>query len=366
MRESAQSAASDSGATSPRPFWLRGLDAAIFVTCALAVALLLEQFVDSRHVRLVFVAPVIASAARDGWLAAGLATLLSVLAIGYGVEDNAWPPVVDPTGAGPYALFVLIAACATFAITRRRQQPAPASASSSDTDTKDDSFRLALLSSLAHDFKAPLGAILGSISSLRHYGGLYDEDTRNEMLATAQNEVERLNRYIGNLLDITRLDTAALQKRMELIDIPDVVGAALKRAEPVARHHSVTTVVPPDLPMVPLDFMLAEQALYNLIENAASHAPAQTEILITVEQGAGTVKIAVEDQGPGIKPESLQQIFAPFYRIPCETSRAGIGLGLPVARGFIEAMGGTLTADNRPAGGARFLIQLPLQQSAKT
>jgi len=228
-------------------------------------------------------------------------------------------------------------------------------------ETED--FRNAMLSSLTHDFKTPLASILGTISSLRHYGSMYDAGTRDEMLGTAQEESERLNRYLGNLLDITRLDTGTLSPKSEIIDISDIVGAVLKRFNNSAEAARIETAVTPDLPMVPLDFMLTEQALFNILDNALKYAPTG-KVVIRAYASNGTCAIAIEDSGPGIPPEHLVRIFDRFYRVKsADRQRAGTGLGLAVSKGFTEAMGGKLVASNRPRGGAVFTMIFPIAKA---
>jgi two-component system sensor histidine kinase KdpD len=228
-------------------------------------------------------------------------------------------------------------------------------------ETED--FRNAMLSSLTHDFKTPLASILGTISSLRHYGAMYDAKMQDEMLGTAQEESERLNRYLGNLLDITRLDTGTLKPKSEIIDISDVVGAVLKRFQTWPDAVRIETALAPDLPMVPLDFMLTDQALFNILDNALKYAPTGRVVLRAYTEGAFCV-IAVEDSGPGIPREHLARIFDRFYRVKsADRQRAGTGLGLAVSKGFTEAMGGTLMAANRAKGGAVFTMKFPIAKA---
>lgn len=226
-------------------------------------------------------------------------------------------------------------------------------------ETED--FRNALLSSLTHDFKTPLASILGTISSLRHYGVMYDDITRDEMLGTAQEESERLNLYLGNLLDITRLDTGVLKPKREMIDVSDLVGAVLKRFDGMTSSQRIQTAISSDLPMVSLDFMLAEQALFNVLDNAVKYTPPLGRIVIRAFLRGATVAISVEDSGPGIPAEHLSRIFDRFYRVKSiDRHRAGTGLGLAVSKGFVEAMGGTLIAGNRSSGGAVFTMSVPV------
>jgi len=224
--------------------------------------------------------------------------------------------------------------------------------------------RSALLTSISHDLRTPLASIIGTITSLRSFGKLYDEKTRDEMLATAQDESERLNRFVANLLDMTRIDSGAIELRREMIDLSDVVGSALQRCSKVLADHHVAVTLAPDLPMFPLDFVLMEQVLVNLLDNAAKYAPSGTTIEIDGRRENGSVVIEVRDEGPGIPVDDLERIFDKFYRVRSgDRQRAGTGLGLAICRGFIEAQGGTIVAANRAdRSGAVFTIRLPVEE----
>src|SRR5215468_1236173 len=222
--------------------------------------------------------------------------------------------------------------------------------------------RSSLLTSISHDLRTPLASIIGTITSLRSFGKLYDDRTRDEMLATAQDEGERLNRFVANLLDMTRLDSGTIELRREMIDLSDVVGSALQRCEKILGGHRVAVAMAPDLPMFPLDFLLMEQVLVNLLDNAAKYAPSGSAIEIAGRREGGDVVIEVRDEGPGIPPSDLERIFDKFYRVHNgDRQRAGTGLGLAICRGFVEAHGGTITAANRPdRSGALFTIRIPI------
>ena len=208
--------------------------------------------------------------------------------------------------------------------------------------------RTALLTSLGHDLKTPLASILGTISSLRSFGALYDDATRDEMLGTAQEEAERLARFLDNLRDMTRLEAGALGAKREPVDLADAVGSALRRVQRLVSGHRVATDLPPDLPLVRLDFVLIEQTLVNLLENAARYTPKGGTIEIAGRQDGEALLVEVRDEGPGIDPDEIERIFDKFYR-GREGARttSGTGLGLAVCKGFVEAMGGTIQALRR-------------------
>jgi two-component system sensor histidine kinase KdpD len=224
-----------------------------------------------------------------------------------------------------------------------------------------DKLRTALLTSISHDLKTPLASILGNVSSLAQYGKLYDEATRIEMLEMAEAETIRLSRFVDNLLHMTRIDAGGLRPTLEMLDVSDLVGSALTRSEKLLQRHRLCTDLPPDLPMVDADFVLAEHALANLLDNAAKYSPPQTEIRIAAHESDNRVSIYVQDEGPGIPAEHLDRIFHRFFRVMTADHRpAGTGLGLAICKGFVEAMGGTIWAANRTdKPGARFTITLP-------
>ena len=221
--------------------------------------------------------------------------------------------------------------------------------------------RAALLTSISHDLRTPLATIIGSLTSLRSFGKSYDETTRDELMATVQAEAERLNRFIGNLLDMTRLESGAISLKPELVDVGEIIGTALERAGKMLAAHRVEVDVDPALPLPRLDYLLLEQALFNLLDNAAKYAPPGSLVRVQARSEGGSVLIDVIDEGPGIPPEDLERIFDKFYRVHAQDRRrAGTGLGLAICRGFVEALGGTIAAGNRgDRSGAIFTIRLP-------
>jgi two-component system sensor histidine kinase KdpD len=221
--------------------------------------------------------------------------------------------------------------------------------------------RSALLTSLSHDLRTPLASILGSATSLHSYGGQLDERTLKELTGTIREEAERLNRFIANLLDMTRLESGAVAPRLSPVDLAELVGSALERAVTILAGHKVELDIAADLPMLNLDPVLFEQVLFNLFDNAAKYAPAGTTVRLLARRDGARVRIDVSDEGTGIASADLEKIFDKFYRVHAEDrQRAGTGLGLAICRGFVEAMGGTIVARNRADRvGAVFTISLP-------
>jgi two-component system, OmpR family, sensor histidine kinase KdpD len=225
-----------------------------------------------------------------------------------------------------------------------------------------DRLRSALLTSISHDLRTPLAAIIGAAGTMKEYSNFLDEEMKAELLATVQDESERLNRFIANLLDMTRLESGALEPNATLHDISDILGSALQRAGKVLSGHCTELEVAADLPMLKLDAVLFEQVLFNILDNAAKYAPPGSRITIRSWQDDGSVHLQVLDEGDGIPPEDVERIFDKFYRVrKGDRVRAGTGLGLSICRGFVEAMGGTISAGNRAdRRGAVFTITLPV------
>jgi len=227
--------------------------------------------------------------------------------------------------------------------------------------------RAALLTSISHDLRTPLASILGTVSSLRSYIDKYDAIERDELLATLESEAERLNRFVGNLLDMTRLESGAIELQLDLVDIAEIVGAALERAGSVLARHRVEVEVAPDLPMVRLDAILFEQVLFNLLDNAAKYASPGSRIDLHARRDGDLVVMEVIDEGPGIPPGDLERIFDKFYRVQAQDRRrAGTGLGLAICRGFIEAQGGRIEARNRrDRSGAVLTVRIPVPETTQ-
>ena len=227
--------------------------------------------------------------------------------------------------------------------------------------------RAALLTSISHDLRTPLASILGTVSSLRSYADRYDASDRDELLATLETEAERLNRFVGNLLDMTRLESGAIELKLDLVDLAEIVGAVLERAGSVLARHWMEVSIDPDLPMLRLDPILFEQVLFNLLDNAAKYAPDGSRIDLGARQDGDAVAIEVIDAGPGIPPADLERVFDKFYRVHAQDRRrAGTGLGLAICRGFVEAQGGRISARNwRDRSGAILTVRIPVPEATE-
>jgi len=223
--------------------------------------------------------------------------------------------------------------------------------------------RSALLTSISHDLKTPLASVLGAAGTLRDLSGRLSEAEKTDLLKTIIDESERLNRFIANLLDMTKLEAGAVVLNTSPHDLREIVGSALRRADKILAHHRVELELGGDLPMLNLDAVLLEQAVFNVLDNAGKYSSEGSTILIRSLRDRDSVVLEILDEGTGIPPEDLEHIFDKFYRVQkSDHVRAGTGLGLAISRGFIEAMKGTIAATNRKdRSGAVFTIRLPAE-----
>jgi two-component system, OmpR family, sensor histidine kinase KdpD len=227
---------------------------------------------------------------------------------------------------------------------------------------ESERLRSALLTSISHDLKTPLASVLGAASTMRDLSGALSDTEKRDLLATVIDESERLNRFIANLLDMTKLESGAIVPNTALHDVGEIVGSALRRASKILNSHKIELVLAADLPMLQLDAVLFEQVLFNLLDNAAKYSPTNTTIAIRSQRDKDHVVLQVTDEGDGIPPNELESVFDKFYRVQKgDHVRPGTGLGLAISRGFVEAMRGTISAANRSdRSGAVLTIRLPI------
>ncbi len=222
-----------------------------------------------------------------------------------------------------------------------------------------EQLRNSLLSSVSHDLRTPLAVITGAASMLLEEG--VDDAIRKELTATVLTEAELLNRLVRNLLDMTRLEAGAVEVKKEWQPVEEAVGAALERIDRILGQRRIVTELPAELPLVPFDSVLLQQVLVNLLENAVKYTPPEAEIAVSARGVSDEeVEIEVADRGPGMAPGEETKIFRKFYR--AEKGRGGgVGLGLTICKGIVDAHGGRIWAENRPGGGASFRFTLPIE-----
>lgn len=223
-----------------------------------------------------------------------------------------------------------------------------------------EALRSALLNSISHDLRTPLSTITGSASALLDDEHPLSATEQRALLSMIFEEAEHMNRLVRNLLDMSRLQAGGLNVKKEWMPMEEVIGSALDRLDRLLAHHPVRVAIPSDLPLVPLDAPLMEQVFYNLLENASKHTPSGTVINIAVRMETGRVVVEVSDNGPGLPLGSEDRVFEKFVRGSQKRQDGGVGLGLSICRGLIEAHGGTIRAISKPQRGVTFRFTLPV------
>ncbi len=220
----------------------------------------------------------------------------------------------------------------------------------------------ALLNSISHDLRSPLATITGVLSSFRDGAGNLNEQSRRDLLENAWEEVERLNRFVGNLLDMTRLEAGSVRPNLDYCDVQDLIGCAVAAFEHRQQGRRIDIEVAADLPLIRLDIVLMTQVLINLLDNALKYSSADAPVTLTASRDEDSLLLEVSDRGPGVQEHELKWIFDKFYRVPVPEGVSGTGLGLSICKGFVEAHGGTIRAENRDDGGLRVMVAIPLDK----
>jgi two-component system sensor histidine kinase KdpD len=234
-------------------------------------------------------------------------------------------------------------------------------AAESEILRRTDELKTALLNTVSHDLRTPLSSIIASAGSLLQQDVQWTEDERRDFAKAIEEEGERLNRLVGNLLDLSRIQAGSLVPQRGWYDLS--AGRMMGRLRFVTSRHGLVVSVEEELPPVFLDYVFIDEVLANLIDNAVKYTPPGSEIAIRATRDNDEVRVEVADTGPGIPPEALPRLFDPFYRVQREGQMArGTGLGLAVAKGLVEAHDGHIWAENREGGGASFVFTLPLGQ----
>ncbi len=267
----------------------------------------------------------------------------------------------DPKNAPVLLVFALVAVTVSYIAGRMRKEADKAC--ELDKIAERERLQVALLASVSHDLRTPLASILGCASVLKLCRPGLDEASLISLIDTIQDEANSLNRLIGNLLDMTRLEAGALQLRTGPTDLADILGSAVRRVESILPASKIRLDLAPDLPDLHLDPVLLEQVFFNLFDNAAKYAASRAPVRVTAWPAGGQVHITFADAGGGLPSGELERVFDKFHRA-ATGGPPGTGLGLPICRGFVEALGGKIKAANQPSGGAIFTITLPVLTAA--
>jgi two-component system sensor histidine kinase KdpD len=225
---------------------------------------------------------------------------------------------------------------------------------------ESDRLKSAILSSVSHELRTPLSTIKAAASSLRGKEVSWDSHARIDLVAAIDDEADHLNMLVGNLLDMSRIDSGALKPKREWNILPEIIGSVLVRMKNLAAEHRLEVDVPESLSLVPVDYVQMEQVFTNLLSNSLKYAPPNTIVCIRAWQEDELIHVQVRNQGPQVPPEDLERIFDKFYRITAADRVTGTGLGLSICKGIIEAHGGRIWAEN-VSDGLAFNFTLPLE-----
>jgi two-component system sensor histidine kinase KdpD len=232
---------------------------------------------------------------------------------------------------------------------------------------ESEEFGTALLNSISHDFRGPITAILGATSTLHCRWQTLADQSRIELISTAQEQADHLNGYITNLLDITKVESGVVAPRLDPVMLSDLVDSAVNKARATLAGHRLAIDVSHDLPLAVADAALLRQALVNILHNATKYAPEGSLVSVIGESKGAYVGLTIQDEGPGLRNEELERIFDKFFRSPAtRRQQPGTGLGLTICRGVITAMRGTISARNRfDRSGLCITISLPVARQAQ-
>jgi K+-sensing histidine kinase KdpD len=321
------------------------------------------------NISIIYLLVVLGLASTRGRYSAILASLVAFLSFDFFIVPPLFTFVIYQVGEW-IALFVfLITAIVTsqlaVALRRRAEQEARKNLHI-ELLQRTDALRAALLSSVSHDLRTPLTVIKAAASSLLQEDVQWDDEVRLGFAHSIEREADRLNRLVGNLLDLSRIEEGVLQPKKEWYHLAEIIQDVLGRMQPILLGRPIQLHLPADLPPVELDYVQIDQVLTNLIENAIRYTPADSPIEIDVRQSGAEFVINVADRGPGIPPDAIERVFDKFYRVlddrPHVATSPGSGLGLAVCRGIVEAHSGRIWAEAREGGGVVFRIALPARK----
>jgi two-component system sensor histidine kinase KdpD len=337
----------------------------------------LGTHVNLTTIALAFLLVVLSTATFFGRNPALVASFAAMLSFNYLFV----PPVLtwhiaDPQNLVAWAAFTITAIItgelSSYARRRAREaerlyqelQSAFESATEAEALRHSEKLKSALLDAVTHDLRTPLTSIKASVTTLLDSEGGHrtielNSEGRGEFLNIINEETDRLNAFIEGMVQLARVEANSGVGEQTLANVEEIVAIALERAEPVIAEHHVTVNIERDLPLIKVEARAIAEALYNLIENAAKYSPANSMIVVTAESANDSVKLSVEDEGPGIPVEMRERVFEKFVRLDGERTD-GLGLGLAIVRGIVEAQDGAIEISDGAAKGTRISISLPV------
>ena len=355
-----------------------GMAAGVALVVVVSAGLLtVRSHLTAASPALALVVPIVVAALLGGRTAAVVAAVVAATAFNLVFIEPRWTLKIDAIDDGvALAVFVLVALVVGSLVAREasrrqsaedragelealnhelrsvqeeREQLAEEATRATVLERVDEQ-RAAMLRSVSHDLRTPL-ATIGAVVSDLVAGPGYEEATRLELLELVADEVERLDRLVANLLDLSRIEAGALQPDLQAVAVDELVHDTAERLRRLFVHRRLQVELPPDLPLIDADYVQLRQVMSNLLENAARHAPRGTTVRVGARQSGDHVEVWVDDEGPGILRFDRGRIFEPFRR--GEGSKSS-GVGLAICRAIVEAHGGEIDAVPSPGGGARF------------
>jgi two-component system sensor histidine kinase KdpD len=235
-----------------------------------------------------------------------------------------------------------------------------AEASKARLEAETNRLRAALFSAVTHDLRTPLASITASVTSLQDADASFTAGDRSDLLETIHQEADRLNRLVGNLLDLSRIRAGALVPSRTPAAVDEVIEGVVARLQPLLVRHEIRLMLRDNLPDVPMDVMQIDQVVTNLLENAVKFSPPGTPIRVSAGRWQDAVEVRVSDRGPGIPQDERDRMFEPFVRGDRNASE-GAGLGLSIGRAIVESHGGRIWIEGTPGGGTTVVFQLPVR-----
>lgn len=335
-----------------RPY---GIAIAATIACT-AICFVIHPFLDLTNLVMVYLLGTLWVALRGHRGSAILSSALGVLCFDFFFVPPRYAFAVSDTEY-IFTFLVMFAVALTISHLALRLRNESETARLAQLESEKDRVRSSLLSSISHDLKTPLAAIIGSASSLLQRASLKDPEAR-DLLENIQTEGERLTRLVHNVIETSRLESGTILRK-ERCSLEELIGVSIERVEKLIGDRKVTLDIPDNLPLIELDEVLMQQLFINLLENAARHTPPGTQIDLSAWLEGNSLWVQFADRGPGLAADELERVFEKFYH--AKSSAAGAGLGLAICRAIANAHGGRIWAENRPGGGAVFRLVLPVE-----
>jgi len=329
------------------------------VACTLAGMAMTPRF-DIVNVAMVYLLPVVVIALRFSRGAAVFSAAISVAAFNFIFVPPAGALTIhDAQYLLTFAIMLAVALVISALMQRSGREYAARAALALEAET--ERVRSTLLSSISHDLRTPLAVMSGASSSLAERGEQMSAEERVALARSIYGQARDLSGQVDKVLQMTRMEMGAIVPERDWVALPEIVGSVLSRLRERLAAHRLVTDVPDNLPLLRVDALLIEQALANLLENAARHTPAGTLVQVGARQAGAEVIVSVTDFGPGIGDRDVERVFDKFYHRTPEGPAAGAGLGLAICRAIISLHGGRIWAERIPGGGTAFRFALPVE-----